>query len=67
MALTITATYSSPETLKNVFDDLINIGLPAEEIFTDKEKKEVKVITGMDIEAEILEVLKRHEPENIKK
>ncbi len=66
MTRTITATYSSAETLKNVSDDLINIGLPAEEIFADSEKKEIKVITGMDIKAEILEVLKRHEPLNIK-
>ncbi len=62
MAKTLSATYSSKEALKNVFDDLINIGLPAEEIFTDKEKKEIKVITGMDIEPEILEVLNRHDP-----
>jgi hypothetical protein len=62
MAKTITATYDSVDALKNVFDDLINIGLPAEEIFTDSEKKEVKVITGMDIEREIREVLDRHDP-----
>jgi hypothetical protein len=36
--------------------------LPAEEIFTDSEKKEVKVVTGMDIEREIREVLDRHDP-----
>jgi len=65
MAKTITATYASEAALKNVFDDLINIGLPAEEIFTDSAKKEVKVITGMDIEPEIREVLKRHEPEQV--
>ncbi len=65
MAKTISATYSSEDALKNVFDDLINIGLPAEEIFTDKDKKEVKVITGMDIEPEIREVLKRHDPVKI--
>ena len=62
MAKTITATYDSADALKNVFDDLINIGLPSEEIFTDNEKKEVKVITGMDIEREIREVLDRHDP-----
>ncbi len=65
MAKTITATYASEASLKNVFDDLINIGLPEEEIYTDSSSKEVKVITGMDIEPEIMEVLKRHEPVKI--
>ncbi len=65
MAKTITATYASEASLKNVFDDLINIGLPEEEIYTDSASKEVKVITGMDIEPEIMEVLKRHEPVKI--
>lgn len=65
MAKTITATYASEASLKNVFDDLINIGLPEEEIYTDRSSKEVKVITGMDIEPEIMEVLKRHEPVKI--
>ncbi|MFP7756284.1 hypothetical protein ACLG6S_16835 [Thermodesulfobacteriota bacterium B35] len=61
-ARVITATYGSAETLKNVTDDLINIGLPAEEIYADKAKKQVKVIAGSVIEPEIREVLGRHNP-----
>ena len=61
-AKVITATYTSSETLKNVADDLINIGLPAEEFFTDKKNKQVKVIAGSAIESEIKEVLNRHDP-----
>jgi hypothetical protein len=62
MAETLTAKYLSADTLQNVVDDLINIGLPAEEIFADKEKKTVKVIAPKVTEAEIKEVLKRHDP-----
>jgi len=65
MAETLTATFVSGDTLQNVVDDLINIGLPAEEIFADKEKKLVKVIAPKVIEKEIKEVLKRHDPAKV--
>ncbi len=61
-ARVVTATYSSADTLKNVVDDLVNIGLPAEEIYADREKKQVKVLAGSAIEPEIREVLGRHDP-----
>lgn len=61
MAETLTAKYLSADTLQNVVDDLLNIGLPAEEIFTNKEKKTVKVIAPKVTETEIREVLKRHD------
>ncbi len=61
-AKVITAVYAAPETLKNVADDLINIGLPAEEIFTDTANKLVKVMAPAAIETEIKEVLTRHNP-----
>ncbi|BCO09771.1 hypothetical protein GF1_21470 [Desulfolithobacter dissulfuricans] len=64
-AKVITATYGSEDTLKNVVDDLINIGLPAEEVYADKKSKQVKVITGSAIEREIREVLSRHNPSEI--
>ncbi len=61
-ARVITATYASADTLKNVTDDLINIGLPAEEIFADRDKKQIKVLVGSAIEPEVREVLERHNP-----
>ncbi len=64
-ARVITATYASAEALKNVTDDLINIGLPAEEIFADQENRQVKVLAGSAIEPEIREVLARHNPVEI--
>ncbi len=62
---TLTATYVQQETLANVVDDLINIGIPAEEILAVKETKSVKVIAPKVIEAEIKEVLQRHDPVRI--
>ena len=62
---TLTATYAQKETLANVVDDLVNIGIPAEEIFADKEKKVVKVIAPKVVEAEIKEILQRHDPVRI--
>ena len=62
---TLTATYVQKETLANVVDDLINIGIPAEEIFANKETKSVKVIAPKVVEAEIKEILQRHDPVRI--
>ncbi len=62
VAETLTATYEAADTLQNVVDDLINIGLPAEEIFADEENRVVKVIAPRVIEAEIKEVMNRHDP-----
>ena len=59
---TLTAYYVHKKTLPNVVDDLINIGIPAEEILADKETKSVKVVAPKVIEAEIKEVLQRHDP-----
>ncbi len=61
-AKVITATYASADTLKNVVDDLINIGLPSEKIFADKNSNQVKVLAAHSIEPEIIEVLNRHNP-----
>jgi len=62
---TLTATFGSKEALANVVDDLVNIGIPVEEIFADKEKKTVKVIAPKVVEAEIKEILQRHDPVRI--
>ena len=59
---TITKTYSSEEALKNVKEDLVATGIVQEEILIDKEKMQVKVIIPSGIEAEIQEILGRHQP-----
>jgi hypothetical protein len=59
---TITKTYASVETLKNVKEDLVGTGIEQDHIYIDKDKKQVKVITPLVIEAEIEEILGRHKP-----
>ena len=62
MVKIITATCASNDTLKNIFDELVNIGLPTEKIFTNKVELQIKIISGYSIESEILEVVHRHNP-----
>jgi len=62
MFKTITATYDSETTLKNVVDDLINDGLPREKVFSDDKLLQIKVIVPEASESGINEILKRHSP-----
>ena len=59
---TITKTYDSKTALENVWEDLVATGMEQEQIFLDKEKLQVKVITPKETEAEIREILGRHKP-----
>jgi hypothetical protein len=58
----ITASYASADTLTNVRDDLVSIGIPQENIRVDRDKKQVQVIGSSVVEAEYEEILKRHSP-----
>lgn len=62
MTTTITATYSNTTALANVVDELVNDGLPREKVYSDEEKKQIKVIVHDAIEGSVTEVLKRHHP-----
>jgi len=59
---TITKTYQSEEALKNVWEDLVATGMEQEQIFLDKKNNQVRVITPKETEAEVLEILVRHQP-----
>lgn len=65
MLKTITATYDSETTLANVVDDLVNDGLPREEIYRDNSAMQVKVMIPEASEPEISVILKRHNPTNL--
>jgi len=65
MLETITATYTSKAALANVFDDLVNDGIPREKILTDNTKLQVKVMVPETGESGIREILNRHNPANI--
>ncbi|WP_116132767.1 hypothetical protein [Tropicimonas sp. IMCC34043] len=65
MAKTLTGKYGSSEAARNAHEDLIDIGFPSEKVYLDRDKAEVKVITSMDGEREVREVLGRHQPSEI--
>lgn len=62
MAEIITAVYASVDTLTNVRNDLVSVGIPQEKIRVNKDKKQVQVMGPETAEAEIKEILKRHVP-----
>ena len=62
----VTAVYASADTLKNVRDDLVSVGIPQENIRVNRDKMQVQVIGPATAEAEFLEILKRHSPIEIR-
>jgi len=60
----VTARYDSGDAAQNVVDELVAAGIPREKIKRDEEKNEVSVMTPHTEkpELEIEEVLKRHDP-----
>jgi hypothetical protein len=65
MAEIITAVYASAETLQNVRNDLISVGIPQEKIRVSEEKKQVQVMGPHTAESEIEEILQRHLPTEV--
>ena len=45
MTKIVTAVYASEDTLKNVHDDLVSTGIPQEKIRTNKDKRQVQVMS----------------------
>ncbi len=65
MAEIITAVYASEDTLANVRNDLVSVGIPQEKIRVNQEKKQVQVMAPEVSEAEIEEILRRHQPTEV--
>ena len=61
----VVATYKDAMTIMNVRDDLLSTGIPGEEIKVDKDHFKVRVIVPEQTKSEIIEILERHEPEEI--
>ena len=59
---TLTAAYSSSESLKKAVDDLIGAGIHQEQLSVTKSNLKLKVTTPKAIEPEIRELLERHHP-----
>ena len=66
MAEIITAVYEYADTLPNVRDDLVSVGIPQEKIRVDHDKRQVQVMGPTTAEAEIKEILNRHSPTEIR-
>lgn len=65
MTRTITATFGSKAAVDNVFDDLINDGLPRESIYLDDTAMQVKVMVSGATEREVSAILTRHHPQDM--
>ena len=65
MAEIITAVYESHDTLANVRNDLISVGIPQEKIRVNSDKNQVQVMAPEVSDAEIREILERHQPKEI--
>jgi hypothetical protein len=65
MLVTVTAKYSSIDKIRNAEEDLVATGIPSDEIFVDKETKQIKVRIAETAKPEILELLGRHDPTQI--
>lgn len=66
MAITVTGVYDSMDKVLNAVDELVSSGIPREEIYVDEDSKRVLVTTAADIEPTITDLLKRHDPIEIK-
>lgn len=62
MTKTISARYTSPATITNVYDDLVSTGIPREKIHAEPEQLLIKVISPDSTAPEIVEILRRHRP-----
>ena len=58
----VVASFKDAMTIKNVRDDLLSTGIPGEKIKVDKDLFKVRVMVPEATKAEIIEILKRHEP-----
>ncbi len=66
MYKTTTATYTDKTALKNVDDELVNKGIPRENFFIDEAILQIKVMMPESEEQEIMDILNRHGPTNVK-
>jgi len=60
MSITITSSYDSLDQMRNTKEDLIGTGIPRELIFLDEDNLQIKVMSPLETEAEIEEILNRH-------
>ena len=65
MTAAVVATYKNIRAITNVEDDLLSTGIPIEKIKVDREHRKIRVMVPDATQAEIMEILNRHEPTEI--
>lgn len=60
MSTTFRGHYEDPNQARNTRDDLINCGIPREQIHVDEETHTIRVIMPAAETAEIFEIFDRH-------
>lgn len=65
MNMTITGNFNSKDQVRNAREDLVASGIPQEQMFTDEEHYQLKVMAPAEVEPEILEILNRHAPQGV--
>jgi hypothetical protein len=60
MRTTIRGRFEESNQAKNTLDDLINAGIPREQIHVDQDSRTIRVIFPKEEDAEILEIFDRH-------
>ena len=66
MVKTLTAVYDSAGKARNAEDDLVSTGIDREKVFLDTETNQVKVMVPDTAEREVTEILKRHDPTEVR-
>jgi hypothetical protein len=62
---TITGVFGTLGDAKNAEEDLIDTGIPAEQVHLDRDKLSVTVMMPASTEAEAREILGRHQPREL--
>lgn len=65
MTEALVATYKDVTAVRNVEDDLRSTGIPNEKIRVDKDNFKVRVMVPEATKAEVLEILRRHQPAEV--
>lgn len=65
MSKVVTGEYASVDAARNAVDELVNAGFPREQVLREADSATVKVMTPAASEAEVREILERHEPKAI--
>lgn len=65
MTEAVVATYKDGTAVRNVEDDLRSTGIPNEKIRVDKDNFKVRVTVPEATKAEVLEILRRHQPTEV--